>query len=112
VARQPDAGVAHGFKRLAQACGCALGGGGGVVEFMRQTGGELTQGHHLVALRLDARGLADAVGHDGDQSLAKQGNALQHLREVAPVQGGNARGKHGPAGAAVSASAASRAAGR
>jgi hypothetical protein len=101
VAGQPDAGVAHGLQRFAKACGGPLGGGGGVVQFMRQTRGELAERHQLVALRLDPRGLADAVGHDGNQTLAEQGHSLEHLRERGSVQVGDTRGKHGSAGAAV-----------
>src|SRR5215472_5729618 len=48
---------------------------------MRQTGGELAQGHELVALLLVLGGLADAVGHDADQSLAEHWNHLQHFGE-------------------------------
>ena len=101
VARQPDTRFAHGLKRLAKACCCSLGGGGGVVQFMRQTRGELAERHQFVALRLDSRRLADAVGHDGNQSLAEQRHALKHLREEASVEICDASWKHCPAGAAI-----------
>ena len=86
VAGQPDAGVAHGLKRLAEAGGGPLRRGGGVVQFMRQTCGELAERHQLVALSLNPGGLADAVGHEGNQTLAEQGHSLQHFREKASVE--------------------------
>ena len=102
MAGQPDAGVAHGLQRLAQACGGPLRRGGRVVQLMRQTRGQLAQRHQLIALRLNPGRLADAVGHEGHQTLAEQGHALQHLRENSLLcRTRNARGKHGAAGAAV-----------
>ena len=86
MAGQPDAGVAHRLKRFAEAGGGPLGRGGGVVQFMRQTRGQLAQRHQLVALRLHPRGLADAVGHEGHQTLAELGHSLQHFRKEASVQ--------------------------
>ena len=97
---EPDAGVAHGLKRLAEACGGSLRRGGGVIQFMRQTRGQLTERHQLIALRLHLGGLADAVGHNGHQTLTELGNSLQHFMKEAPVQQRNTGGKHGLGGAA------------
>ncbi|MGD0832199.1 MAG: hypothetical protein ABR907_14750 [Terracidiphilus sp.] len=68
---------------------------------MRQTRGELAKRHQFIALRLDPRGLADAVGHDGNQPLAEQRHALEHLGKEASVQVSDMSGKHCTASAAV-----------
>ena len=101
MARQPDTCLAHGLKRLAKVCCCALGGGGGVVQFMRQTRRELAKRHQLVALRFNPRGLTNAISHEGNQPLAKQGHTLEHLREEASAEVCDTSKNHGARRAAV-----------
>ena len=48
-------------KLAEEACGRALSGGGGVVQLMREIGGEFSKGSQLFRLLLDAGNLADAV---------------------------------------------------
>ena len=53
---------------------------------MGEAGRELAERHHPLALLLRLRGVPHPVGHDGDEALAQLGRALEHLREVPPVQ--------------------------
>ena len=62
-----------------EAGGGALRGGGGVVELVREIGGEFAEGGELFRLLLHARDLADAVEQDGDAALRHGGDGGEHL---------------------------------
>ena len=59
--QKPEARVAHRLKRLEQTAGGAARCGGRIIQFMGEAGGELAQRHQLIMLRLQPRGLADAI---------------------------------------------------
>ena len=75
-------GVAKVFRRNGS-------GGGGIVELVGQTGGELAERHHFFALLFVARHVADAIRHDAHQTAGKRGKAFQHFGEMIGVQRGN-----------------------
>ncbi len=95
VACQPNARTAHRLERFAKAHRGALSRGGRIVQLMRQTGGELSQRHQLVALRLHFGGFANAVRHHRHEALAQLRDSVQHLRKVTLVEHGDPGGKHG-----------------
>src|SRR5207247_3437887 len=53
------------------------------------------------ALRLEPGSLADAVCHNGHQTLAELGHSLQHFRKEVFVEAHEAGGEHGSACAGV-----------
>jgi len=56
-----EAVLAVGAELTDQAGGGALGGGGGIVEFMGKVAGEFAEGVELLSLLLNAGNFADAI---------------------------------------------------
>lgn len=85
-------------ERVAQVFRSAACGGGGVVEFVRESGGEFSQSHQLVALLIFLRRVADAVAHYADETFDEYG----HLRrEFGKEFGGKKQGARRARGARV-----------
>ena len=66
----------------------ARDGRGRVVQLVRQAGRELAECQHLLALLVEPRRLAHAVGHPRHEPLADLGHPLQHLPKVPLVEHG------------------------
>ena len=69
------------LQRVAQLAGGAFGGRGGIIQFMRQPCGKLSQSRQPVALLLHAGGLADPVGHQAHQPLGQFRHFLHQFRK-------------------------------
>ena len=78
---QTGGGFAKGLKRIAQAGDGAARGGSGIVQFVRQAGGDLAQRGHLFLLVLQLGEVADAVREHAYQARAQHRYARQHFRE-------------------------------
>ena len=65
------AGVADFLEHVAQLAGGALGGGSGIVEFVREPRGKLSQRSQAVALLFAPSGFANSVGHQADEALGQ-----------------------------------------
>ena len=63
------------LQDVAQLAGGTLGGGSGIIEFMREARGKFSQRSQAVALLLDPGGFANSVGHQADEALRQ----LRHL---------------------------------
>ena len=72
-------GVANFLQDVAQLAGGALGGGGGIVEFVSEAGGKFSERGQAVALLFPARRLANAVGHHADEALGQLGHFLHEF---------------------------------
>ena len=74
--------VFDSLQCVAQQAGRAFGGRGGIVEFMSQAGGKLSQAGQPVALLLHASDLADPVGHHAHQPLGQLRHFLYQFRKM------------------------------
>src|SRR5260370_21348962 len=64
-----------------EAGGGALGGGGRIIELVREIGGELAEGEELFGLLVHAGEVADAIEQEGDAALADGGDGEEHRGE-------------------------------
>ena len=69
------------FEDIAQLAGGAFGGGCGIIEFMSESGGKLAEAREPVALLLETRDLADAIGHEADETLGESGIFCTEFRK-------------------------------
>ena len=86
VARVLDA-----LQDVAQLAGGAFGGRGGIVEFMSQARGKLSQSRQPVALLFHPGGFADPVGHQAHQTLGQFRHLLHQIRETATRESADTR---------------------
>ena len=71
--------IANFLQDFAQLAGGALGGGGGIVEFVSEPRGKFSESREAVALLFPARRLANAVGHHADEALGQLGHFLHEV---------------------------------
>ena len=83
---QVEPGCPKGADCLLEIDGGVAHGRGGIIQLMRQTGGQFSQSHELFALLVGLGRFADAVGHYAHQLWSQRRRALHHLREVRDVQ--------------------------
>ena len=95
---QAGSGFAKGLKRFAEARNGAARGSRRVVQFVRQTGGNLAQRGHLFLLILQLGKVANAVRKQAHQARAQYRHARKHLREAIGGEAGAARRRHGADG--------------
>ncbi len=72
-------GLVGDAKFGGEAGGGALGGGGRVVELVREIGSELTEGDELFGLLVHAGEVADAIQEQSDAALADGWDGAEHL---------------------------------
>src|SRR6266849_460583 len=83
---------------LPETLGGPSSGGSGVIEFVRQPGGEFAERAQLVALLFCPAVLSDSIGENADQPWKKLRNALEHFLKLAFAQSQNPGGLSGPNG--------------
>ncbi len=89
------AGVSNFLEDVAQLAGGALGGGSGIVEFMREPGRKLSQRSQPVALLFPARGFANSVGHQPDETLRQFRHLLHEFGKLRRRETQHARVRDG-----------------
>src|SRR5580692_1939221 len=77
-----DAGRADIIHCASETLGGATSGGGGIIEFVGEAGGEFAKSGELILLGLHAGNVANAVGHESNEALAEQRAALQHVWKI------------------------------
>src|SRR5260370_8196198 len=80
-----------------EAGGGALGGGGRIIELVREIGGELAEGEELFGLLVHAREVADAIEQEGDAALADGGDDEEHRGEEILMNVGHPAGANAAA---------------
>src|SRR5581483_12199059 len=76
----------------------SFGGRSRIIELVRESGGKLSEGSQSVALLLDTRGLANAVGHQSDQARGQFRHSLYELRKLRRREAQQSAIAHRPAG--------------